>query len=127
MGDFRKLEVWKKAKALAVDIYRHSETDAIAKDFRFRDQLRSAAVSIASNIAEGDELDTNKQSIKHFYIAKGSCAEVSSLCEIAGEIGYFDDTLIQRWLGDCRHISAMIGKLIAARKSSPQKPSSTKS
>ncbi len=126
MGDFRKLDVWKKAKSLAVDIYRQTEKDDIAKDFRFRDQIRSAAVSIASNIAEGDELDTNKQSIKQFYIAKGSCAEVSCLCEIAGEIGYFDEVLVQQWLSDCRHISAMIGKLIAARKKSPHKPLTNK-
>ena len=77
MGDFRQLRVWKKSKDLAVLIYRLStDIDSLAKDFRFKDQMRSAAVSIPSNIAEGDELDTNKQSIRHFYIAKGSTAEI---------------------------------------------------
>ena len=65
MGDFRQLRVWKKSKDLAVHIYRlTADIDSLSKDFRFKDQMRSAAVSIPSNIAEGDKLDTNKQSIR---------------------------------------------------------------
>ncbi|HIQ37317.1 MAG TPA: four helix bundle protein [Desulfocapsa sulfexigens] len=41
-----------------------------------RDQIHRAVVSIASNIAEGDELNTNKQAVHFYFVAKGSTAEV---------------------------------------------------
>ena len=77
MGDYSNLKVWQKSKDLAVKMYDLTKDGAFAKDFRFRDQIRSAAISVPSNIAEGDELGSNKQSIRHFNIAKGSVAEVS--------------------------------------------------
>lgn len=88
MGDFKQLLVWKKSKDLAVNIYGITNEGLFPKDFGLRDQIRRAAVSIPSNIAEGDELDTNKQSIRHFYIAKGSVAELRTQLEIAKEIKY---------------------------------------
>jgi four helix bundle protein len=60
-------------------------------DFGSRDQLRRAAVSISSTIAEGDELNTDKQAIRYFYMAKGSSAEVLTQAMIALEIAYFDN------------------------------------
>jgi hypothetical protein len=76
MGKFQELLVWKRAKDLAVYVYKVTGKGAITKDFGFRDQIRRAAVSIPSNIAEGDELGSNKQAIKFFFIAKGSSAEL---------------------------------------------------
>ena len=75
MGNFLNLIVWQKAKELAVQIYKLSRNSKISRDFSLRDQIQRAAVSIPANIAEGDELGTNKQSIRHFFIAKGSTAE----------------------------------------------------
>jgi len=76
MGNFRKLDVWQLAKNLTIYIYRITNKGFFSKDFGLRDQIRKAAVSIPSNIAEGDESGTNKQSIRYFNIAKGSSAEV---------------------------------------------------
>ena len=76
MGKFQDLRVWQRAKDLAVYIYKLTNRGQFTKDFGLRDQLRRAGVSIPSNIAEGDELGSNKQAIRHFYIAKGSSAEV---------------------------------------------------
>ena len=56
---FREQQVWQKAKALVVQIYRITDTGGLSRDFGLRDQIRRAAVSVASNIAEGDERDTN--------------------------------------------------------------------
>jgi len=53
---------------------------AFSKDYGLKDQIQRSAVSIPSNIAEGDDLETDKQSIKHFYIAKGSTAELFQSC-----------------------------------------------
>ena len=74
--DFRKLIVWQKSKDLAVDIYKITSTGNIAKDYSLVDQMRRAAVSISSNIAEGNDRGTNKESVRYLYIAKGSLAEL---------------------------------------------------
>ena len=85
------------------------------KDYGLRDQIRRAAVSIASNIAEGDELGTNKQAIRYFYTAKGSSAEVLTQVIIAAEIGHIssdDFTYIEK---ECQSISGMLMRLIKSR------------
>lgn len=108
--------VWQKAKVLAVDVYQLTSDGLFTKDFRFRDQIRSAAVSVAANIAEGDELDTNKQSIRHFYIAKGSAAELMTHLIIASEVGYLDNEQAPTWIDRCEHISSMLNRLIISRQ-----------
>ena len=112
---FRNLIVWQKAKNLAVAIYRLTTNSPLAKDFSLRDQLRRAAVSIPSNIAEGDERDTNRDSIRFLYIAKGSLAEVRTQLEIAREAGLVlqsDHELIEK---ACAEIGRMLGALIKVR------------
>lgn len=115
MGDFKKLHVWLKAKELAVKIYQLTLNEFFSRDFRFRDQIRAAAVSVPSNIAEGDELDTNKQSIRHFYIAKGSVAEVITQLIIAYEINYIPEKEKENLISEYEHISHMLANLIKAR------------
>ena len=70
MGNFRKLRVWQIAKDLAVKIYQLTKEQDFSKDYGLKDQIQRSAVSIASNIAEGDELGSDKQSIRHFYPVK---------------------------------------------------------
>lgn len=115
MGNFRELIVWQKAKDLAVHIYKIAEEDPFNKDFRFRDQIRSAAVSISANIAEGDELDTHRQAIKHFHIAKGSAAELITLLIIAHEVGYLKQEISFTFIQQSENICKMLHKLIQAR------------
>jgi four helix bundle protein len=112
---FRDLKVWQKGKNLAVAIYRLTSNSPLAKDFGLSDQLRRAAVSIPSNIAEGDERDTNRDSIRFLYIAKSSLAEVRTQLEIAREVGLLpqsDHDLIEK---ECAEIGRMLGALIKAR------------
>ena len=120
MGNFRELKVWQKAKDLAVYIYNVTEHGAFARDYGLRDQIRRAVVSIASNIAEGDELGTNKQAIRFFYVAKGSSAEVLTQAIIAHEIGYFPEEVFGRLEQEITAISSMLTRLIQARAKKPQ-------
>jgi four helix bundle protein len=115
MGDFRKLQVWLKAKNLAVKIYQLAKKSSIAKDFGFKDQIQRAAVSIPANIAEGDELGSDKQSVHHFFIAKGSSAELQTLIIIGSEIGYIEDKTADELMNESKVISFMLAKLISAR------------
>lgn len=115
MGRFKELKVWQKGKRLAIDIYQITNRGAFAKDFGLREQIRKAAVSIPSNIAEGDELGTDKQSIRHFYISKGSSAEVLTQANIAFEIGYLTREEYGQIEQECRAISGMLMRLIQSR------------
>jgi four helix bundle protein len=116
MGRFQDLKVWQRSKDLVVYIYQLTGDSAFSKDYGLRDQIRRAAVSIPSNIAEGDELDTDRQAIKYFYTAKGSSAEVLTQAIIAYEIGYITNELFDRIQKECQAISGMLTKLIQARQ-----------
>lgn len=117
MGDFQKLKVWQVSKDLAVEIYQIVQrTEELKRDFRFASQLTSSSVSISSNIAEGDELKSIKQAIKHFYIAKGSCAELMTQLIIAKEIGVIETDKADELISKSKYISAALYKLIEARR-----------
>ena len=113
---FKGLEVWQKAKELAVRIYKISNEGALGKDFDLRDQIRKCAVSIPSNVAEGDERNTDKESIRFFYIAKGSLAELRTQLQIALEVGYIGKDVFESLDNDCKEIGKMLGALIKARR-----------
>lgn len=115
MGNFQKLHVWQLAKNLAVKIYKLTQGKKFSKDYGMKDQLQRAAVSISANIAEGDELGTDKQSIRHFFIAKGSAAELLTQLIIANEIGYITKEDMEFLVNDCKIISVMLYKIIKAR------------
>lgn len=112
---FKDLIVWQRAKELAVIVYKETESGRISQDFGLRDQLRRSAVSIASNIAEGDERDTDKESVRFFYIAKGSLAELLTQLCIAHEIGYIEEDKYGGINKRCEELGRMIGKLIKSR------------
>jgi four helix bundle protein len=115
---FRALKVWQESKDLAVYIYNVTNSGTFRKDFGLRDQIRRAAVSIPSNIAEGDERDTNKDSVRFLYIAKGSLAEVITQTIISREVGYITDDEYNHIVERCERLGKMLGKLIRIRTGS---------
>jgi four helix bundle protein len=118
---FKELRVWQKAKDLAVLIYKISEDGKLNRDFGLRDQIRRSAVSIPSNIAEGDERDTDKESVRFFHIAKGSLAELRTQVQIAYEIGHLSKHQYEDIEHECEELARMIGKLIKVRSKTPEK------
>ena len=115
MGNFKELRVWQDAVGLAGRVYSITREGAFAKDFGLRDQIQRAAVSISSNIAEGDERGTNKDSMHYFNIAKGSAAEVITQLNIAFRIGYLDRNTFEEMENETERIRASIRKLIQVR------------
>ncbi|WP_024787490.1 four helix bundle protein [Lebetimonas sp. JH369] len=114
MGNFRELNVWQKSKSLVVDIYYLTNKETFKRDFSLKDQMRRSAVSIPSNIAEGDERNSNKESIRFLYIANGSVAELITQITIAYEINYIakKEYKVDKALED---VSKMIKSLINYR------------
>ena len=83
---FEDITAWKKGGELSLAIYK---TFKDSKDFRFRDQIQAAAVSIMNNIAEGFERHgRNKEFSQFLKIAKGSCGEVRSMLYLAFRLEY---------------------------------------
>jgi len=113
---FRELMVWRKARDLAVMVYKETTEGVFARDYGLRDQIRRSAVSVPSNIAEGDERDSDKDAVRFFYIAKGSLAELQTQLEIAHLIGYLDKTRYASLDSACTEIAKMLGGLIKARQ-----------
>lgn len=115
---YRSLVVWQKAKSLAVEVYRLTKAETIHRDFSLIDQMRRSAVSVPSNIAEGDERKTDKDSVRFFHIAKGSLAELATQLEIARDVGYFTDAHVGPLMVQCVELGKMLGALIRSRNSS---------
>lgn len=87
---FEDIEAWQKARKLTREIYRVTNQGPFAKDFGLRDQIRRAAVSVMSNIAEGFERGGDKEFAQFIALAKGSSAEVRSQLYVALDQGYID-------------------------------------
>ena len=115
----KDLRVWIEARKLAIAVYHVNANGPLARDFGLRDQIRRAAVSVPSNIAEGDERDTDKDSVRCFYIAKGSLAELRTQLDIAHETGFVSAEDFTSLDADCVAIGRMLGALIKARTKKP--------
>src|ERR1051325_4146728 len=87
---FEDLLVWQKGIALVKEVYIATSDGALRRDFGLRDQIRRAAVSIPTNIAEGFERSSRKEYLLFLNIAKGLAGELRSLIRVAFEVGYFD-------------------------------------
>lgn len=112
---FKELLVWQRSRDLAVEISKITNQGHFKKDFGLRDQIRRASVSVPSNIAEGDERDTDKDAIRFFFMAKGSLAELRTQLDIARRIGYLSEEVFQSLEEKAILIGKMLGSLIKAR------------
>ncbi|HEY5627207.1 MAG TPA: four helix bundle protein [Nitrospira sp.] len=112
---FKDLLVWQLAKDLAVRVYQLSASQELKKDFGLRDQIRRNAVSVASNLAEGDERGTDREAVRFFHIAKGSVAELRTQIQIACEVGCLNRAVYESLEAEYVRLVKMIGSLIQVR------------
>lgn len=111
MSKIEKIEdiiVWQKAKSLTINIYKASNHGSFAKDFGLRDQIRRAAVSIPSNIAEGFGRGGNREFLQFLSISKGSLFELKTQLIIANEIGYLDDEIFSKISNEIDEVGKML-------------------
>ena len=85
---YRDLEIWQKSMAFVEDVYKAVRIFPREEQYGLSDQIRHAAVSIPSNIAEGFGRDSNAEFLRFLPIARGSLYEVSTQLEIAHRIGF---------------------------------------
>lgn len=96
--------MWKRACQLAVQVY---ETLRPCWDFALRDQMQRAAVSIASDIAEGAERG-GKDFARFPRFAGGSAAELRTQCYIAAKVGLITTEQMNRFVPELKEISKML-------------------
>ena len=84
------LLVWQKGMEVVKQIYLITREGELCKDFSLRDQLRRAAISIPTNIAEGFERASRKEYVNFLNFVKGSTGEVRSLLNVAFDLGYLE-------------------------------------
>ncbi len=120
---FEDLVVWQTGRDLVRGVYRASSAQKLARDFGLKDQMKRAAVSIVSNIAEGFERGSRKQQIEACYLAKGSAGELRAQVVVAHDVGLLDETAF-KWLHDMcdkcsRQLQLYIRHLRATRTNYP--------
>jgi four helix bundle protein len=86
----KKLEAWKQSVDLVIAIYKATEEFPSREIYGITNQVRRAAVSIPSNIAEGAARQTKKEFTNFLHIAQGSLSELDTQFEIATKRGYLD-------------------------------------
>ena len=108
---YRDLKVWKIAVDLALEVYRITDSFPASERFGLTSQLRRAAISIASNIAEGHGR-TSRSEYRHFLsVARGSAREIEVQLFLAEQIGYVEPSILTKAMDDCDAISRMITNL----------------
>ena len=110
---FENLEVWKRSSRLSADIYRGLKD---LRDFGFKDQITRSGLSIPSNIAEGEERDSLRQTLIFFNYAKGSCGELKTQILIGIEIDYIPKDLGKTWITEITSITAMLTTLMKQKR-----------
>jgi four helix bundle protein len=114
---FEELEVWKRACQLSVRVY---ELLRECREFGLRNQMQRAAISIASNVAEGCERG-GKDFLRFLTIARGSAAELRTQCYIARRVGLLTGEQMTQLVAELKEISKMLtGLANSIKKRKPQ-------
>lgn len=113
---FEDLIAWQRARRLTSDIYRISRDADFARDFGLRDQIRRAAVSVMSNIAEGFERNRQGEFHQFLSIAKASCGELRAQLYVAFDVGYLDQISFDRLQSQAEEVSRIISGLKSSQR-----------
>lgn len=116
---FEDIEAWKLGRELIRAIYHVSKIGEFARDFAFRDQIRRAAVSVTSNIAEGIERGGNREFLPALAVAKGSAGEVRSQLYVASDEGYIGEPEFVALREECLRLSRVIAGFIQFLQRAP--------
>jgi len=106
---FEDLEVWKRACRLSIDIMKQVKN---SRNYPLKDQMTRSAISIPSNIAEGQERDSQGDFIRFLRIAKGSCGELRTQLYLAQQLSEIASDICKPLIQETKEISAMLQGLI---------------
>lgn len=113
-GSFKELIVWQKSRIFVVKAYEATKDFPKDEMYGLRNQLRRAAVSIPSNIAEGHRRGTSKEFIQFLKIARGSLAESETQIILSNDLKYINDEVSNQLLDDIDEIGRILNGLISS-------------
>lgn len=113
---YQDLRVWQQAMQLALAVYKATGGFPREEQFGLTSQLRRAAVSISSNIAEGKGRQTDQDFSSFLFHARGSLLEVETQITLARELRYFDAICAKKLLGQCEEVGRSLAGLINSLK-----------
>lgn len=117
MKNYKDLIVWKKAHAFVLTAYKASKSFPKEEQYNLTNQLRRAATSIPTNLAEGCGRFTQRDFASYLQNALGSTLEVEYLVFLSFELGYLDLKTFEKLDSDINEVKAMlISLLIKVRK-----------
>lgn len=116
MHRFKNLEIWKMSRKFCSEIYISTESFPQREKFGITNQMRRAAVSIPSNIAEGASRKSNKDFSRFLEIAIGSCYELETQLLISNDIGFLANENLERLSHELNRIILMTSKFITTLK-----------
>lgn len=108
----KDLEVWKEAVELSVACYEVTKKFPQGEQFAVASQMRRAAISVASNIAEGAARASSKEFIRFLYVALGSASELDTQIEIAERIGLGNLSDLEKLQSQANTVSRMLRGLV---------------
>lgn len=112
LKNFEEMEVWKRARLFANEIYEVTLKGSFVKDYELRDQISGSSGSIMDNIAEGFERDGKKEFLQFLSIAKGSAGEVRSQLYRAKDRKHISSDEFEKLMNDALEISKQISGLM---------------
>ncbi|MDR0868553.1 MAG: four helix bundle protein [Planctomycetota bacterium] len=112
--DFRDLVVWQRAMDLSVDIYRATKRFPKEERYGLTSQMRRAAVSIPSNIAEGNGRNSGSDYLRFLAIANGSLAELKTQILLSERIGYLDPSGAEKLFASANEVGWILAGLVKA-------------
>jgi four helix bundle protein len=121
---FEDFIAWQKARKLTSDIYKMTSEGAFARDFGLKDQIRRAAVSSMSNLAEGFERGRPAEFHQFLSVAKGSCAELRTQLYVALDVGYLKTSAFETLMAQATEVGQILGGLrlaVERRRDSPRR------
>ncbi len=116
MNSWRDLEVWRKAHALVLEIYKFATRFPSQERFRLADQLCRSAISVPANIVEGHARQTTKEYLQFLYNARGSVEETRYHLLLARDLGYLDPERYAELETQYEEVSKMLNALIQSLK-----------
>jgi four helix bundle protein len=115
---FEDLRIWQESRELVQQVYQLTAGFPRQETFGLSSQMRRAAVSVMSNIAEGFERGSNTEFVQFLFIARGSSGEVRSQCYVASDLKYGTEAEIQGIRDQCERLSRRLQAFIDYLKNS---------
>lgn len=115
--DFTDLKVWQEGHKLVILIYKTTKTFPKEETYSLIDQMRRAAVSVTSNVAEGFGRHTYKDKVNFFYQAQGSLIELKNQLMVSRDIGYLENADFLKLIDLANHTHRLLQGLITKSKS----------